>query len=186
MLEQEIKLQFQSLEAARAAVAAAGACLVVPRRLIDDQLFDTADGRLGRAGTALRLRRDRDRVVLTVKGPVLPGPVKSREEFETSIDDARVGEAMLRTLGFQPYFRSQKYREEYTIGGTLVLLDEAPVGVFVEVEGTPDEIRRASALLGRTPADYRLDSYMGLWRRRCRDQGISEPADMLFDSPGTT
>ena len=185
MLEQEIKLQFQSVEAARSAVAAAGGCLVVARRLIDDQLFDTADGRLGRAGKALRLRRDQDRAVLTVKGPVLPGPVKSREEFETSIGDARLGEAMLATLGFQPYFRSQKYREEYTIGGTRLMVDEAPVGVFVEVEGTPDEIRRVSALLGRTPADYSLDSYMGLWRRRCHDHGMSEPADMLFDGPGT-
>jgi adenylate cyclase class 2 len=121
-----------------------------------------------------------------VKGPVLPGPVKSREEFETSIGDAQVGELMLTTLGFQLYFRSQKYREEYTIGGTRVMLDEAPVGVFVEVEGTPDEIRGVSALLGRTPADYRLDSYISLWRQRCHDQGLSELADMLFDGPRTT
>ena len=183
MLEQEIKLQFQNLDTARAAVDAAGACLVVPRRLIDDQLFDTPDGRLGRAGTALRLRRDNNRAVLTVKGPVLPGPVKSREEFETSIGDARIAQAMLVTLGFLPYFRAQKYREEYTIGSAHLMLDDAPVGVFVEVEGTPEEISRVSALLGRTPTDYRLESYMGLWRRRCQDQGISEPADMLFDGP---
>ena len=184
MLEQEIKLQFHSLDAARASVAAAGGRLRVPRRLIDDQLFDTADGRLSRAGTALRLRRDHDRAFLTVKGPVLPGPVKSREEFETSIDNARVGALMLARLGFQPYFRSQKYREEYTVGDTHVMLDEAPVGVFIEVEGTPDQIRRVTALLGRTPADYQLDSYMGLWRQRCQDQGLSAPADMLFDGPG--
>lgn len=185
MLEQEIKLQFQSLEGARAAVSAAGGRLVVPRRLIDDQLFDTADGRLGRSGTALRLRRDHDRAVLTVKGPVLPGPVKSREEFETSIASVHVGEVMLTMLGFRPYFRSQKYREEYIVGPTHLMLDDAPVGVFIEVEGTPDEIGRVSALLGRTPADYRLDSYMGLWRQQCHARGVTEPADMLFDGPGT-
>jgi len=185
MLEQEIKLQFQNLEAARAAVAAAGGCLVVPRRLIDDQLFDTPDGRLARAGTALRVRRDHDRAVLTVKGPVLSGPVKSREELETSIGDGRIAEAMLARLGFLPYFRAQKYREEYTIGPTRLCVDDAPVGIFVEVEGTPEEIGRVSALLGRTPGDYRLESYMGLWRQRCHDKGISEPADMLFDSSVT-
>ena len=185
MLEQEIKLQFQNLQTARATVAAAGGCLVVPRRLIDDQLFDTPDGRLGRAGTALRLRRDHDRAVLTVKGPVLPGPVKSREEFETSIGDARIAEAMLAALGFLPYFRAQKYREEYVIGPTHLMVDDAPVGVFIEVEGTPEEISRVSALLGRTPDDYRLESYMGLWRRRCQDNGIAEPADMLFDGSAT-
>jgi adenylate cyclase class 2 len=147
--------------------------------------FDTPDGRLGRAGTALRLRRDHDRAVLTVKGPVLPGPVKSREELETSIGDARIAEAMLASLGFVPYFRAQKYREEYVVGATDVMVDDAPVGVFVEIEGTPEEISRVSALLGRTPADYRLESYMGLWRRRCHDKGMSEPADMLFDGPVT-
>ena len=182
MLEQEIKLQFPTLHVARAAVAAAHGCLVVPRRLIDDQLFDTPDGRLGRAGTALRLRRDRDHAVLTVKGPVLPGAVKIREELETSIGDARIAEAMLVALGFQPYFRAQKYREEYTIGSAHLSVDEAPVGVFVEVEGTPEEIGRVTVLLGRTPADYRLESYMGLWRRRCHDTGVTEPADMLFDT----
>jgi adenylate cyclase class 2 len=185
MLEQEIKLQFPNLESARAAVAAAGGCLTVPRRLIDDQLFDTPDGRLGRAGTALRLRRDHDRAVLTVKGPVLPGPVKSREELETSIGDATIAEAMLTALGFQPYFRSQKFREEYTIGSTHLTVDEAPVGVFVEVEGTPEGISRVSVLLGRTPADYRLESYMELWRRRCSDSGVTEPADMLFGDSAT-
>jgi len=183
MLEQEIKLQFQDLQTARAAVAAAGGCLAVPRRLVDDQLFDTPDGRLGRSGTTLRLRRDHNRAVLTVKGPVVPGPVKSREELETSIGDARIAEAMLAALGFLPYFRAQKYREDYTIGPAHLMLDDAPVGVFVEVEGTPEQISRVSALLGRTPDDYRLESYMGLWRRRCQDQGISQSADMLFDDP---
>ena len=185
MLEQEIKLEFHSLEAARAAVVASGASMVVPRRLIDDQLFDSTDARLGRAGTALRLRRDGNRALLTVKGPVLPGPVKSREEVETTIGDARTAERMLVMLGFLPYFRAQKYREEYTVGAAHLMVDEAPVGVFVEVEGTPEEISRVSALLGRTPADYRLESYMGLWRRRCQDQGLMEPSDMLFDDPAT-
>jgi adenylate cyclase class 2 len=144
-----------------------------------------ADGSLARAGTTLRLRRDGDRALLTVKGPVLPGPVKAREEFETTIGDARVAETMLILLGYRPLFRSQKYREEYVIGTTHVMLDDAPVGVFVEVEGLPDEISRVTMLLGRTPADYRLDSYMGLWRQRCRARGIAGPADMLFGGPGT-
>ena len=111
--------------------------------------------------------------------------MKSREEFETSIGDPRIAEAMLAALGFLPYFRAQKYREEYVIGPTHLMVDDAPVGVFIEVEGTPEEISRVSALLGRTPADYRLESYLGLWRRRCHDNGIAEPADMLFDGPPT-
>jgi adenylate cyclase class 2 len=180
MLEQEIKLQFPSVDAARIAVTGIGATLVVPRRLIDDRLFDTIDGRLGRSGTALRLRRDGARALLTVKGPVLPGTVKTREELETSVGDAATAETMLAALGFVAYFRAQKYREEYRAGGAHLTIDEAPVGVFVEVEGTPEEIAGVSTLLGRTPADYRLESYMGLWRRKCRDEGRSERLDMVF------
>lgn len=183
MLEQEVKLQFSDVASARAAVATAGGRLVVPRRLIDDQLFDTADARLANAGTTLRLRRDDDRAVVTVKGPVRPGPVKSREELETSIGDARIADVMFARLGFRPVFRAQKYREEYTVGSTHVMIDEAPVGVFIEVEGTPDEIRRVSGLLGRTSEDYRLESYMALWRRRCADRGLTTPSDMVFDAP---
>jgi adenylate cyclase class 2 len=180
MLEQEVKLQFDSLPLARAAVVAAGARLMTERRLIDDQLFDTPDGRLGRAGTALRVRRDGDRAILTVKGPVIPGPVKSREELETSIGDAATAEAMLTTVGFTPFFRAQKYREEYSLGAAHVAVDETPAGVYVEIEGTPAAIAHVTHLLGRTTADYRLESYMSLWRRRCQEQNVSYP-DMVFE-----
>jgi inorganic triphosphatase YgiF len=66
-LEQEIKLAFESLEAARRAVLTAGGRLVVSRRLLDDRLFDTADERLRRSGSAFRIRRDGDRTLLTFK-----------------------------------------------------------------------------------------------------------------------
>ena len=43
-VEQEIKLVFADVEAARQAVQTAGGRLVVSRRLLDDTLFDTPDG----------------------------------------------------------------------------------------------------------------------------------------------
>jgi adenylate cyclase class 2 len=180
MLEQEIKLAFADVIDARAAVASTAARLVEPRRLIDDLLFDTSDGRIARTGASLRLRSDRDRVWLTAKGPVLPGPVKTREEFETPVGDAVTVEAMLRVLGFRPVFRSQKYREEYTLDAVRLSLDEAPFGVFLEVEGPERDIHRVSALLGRTPADYRRESYMALWRQHCLGRGVTQPLDMTF------
>src|SRR6187200_3554716 len=79
-LEQEIKLAFEHIEAARRAVQTAGGRLDISARLLDDQLFDTPDAQLRRAGTGLRIRRDGARTFLTFKGPVQPGPVKSREE----------------------------------------------------------------------------------------------------------
>jgi adenylate cyclase class 2 len=182
MIEQEVKLQFEQAEAARQAVHAAGGRLVVSRRLIEDRLFDTPGRDLGRSGNALRIRRDGERAYMTFKGPVRPGPVKRREELETGIGDAGTVERVLERLGFQPVFRSQKYREEYVLGDAALMIDEAPLGVFVEIEASPVEIERVARLLGRTPADYRLESYPALWRRWCDDRGLTS-RDMLFENP---
>ena len=94
-IEEEVKLVFDDAEAARRAVTTAGGRLVVSRRLIDDRLFDTADGWLRRARLSLRVRRDGADAYLTFKGAPRPGPVKSREEIETRIDDAAIGEALV-------------------------------------------------------------------------------------------
>ena len=180
MLEHEIKLQFADVSAARQAVLSIGGQLVEPRRLIDDQLFDSADGRMAKQGTSLRLRRDGARVQMTVKGPVLAGPVKTREEFETPVGDASTVEQMLGMLGFRAVFRSQKYREEYAVDAARIAIDEAPFGVFVEIEGSEADIHQVSGRLGRSPADYRLESYMALWRQHCLERGVTRSMDMTF------
>jgi adenylate cyclase, class 2 len=180
MIEQEVKLQFDHVEAARQAVTSAGGHLVQPRRLIDDLLFDTADSKLRHSGIALRVRRDGNRAYLTFKGPVQAATVKTREELETTIGDAAILEAVLASLGFHQNFRSQKYRTDYALGEAKLTIDEAPVGIFVEIESTPEEIARATSLLGRTAADYRLESYATLWRRWCADRGLGL-RDMVFD-----
>ena len=181
MIEQEIKLAFDSGEAARQAVTTAGGRLVVPRRLIQDQLFDTPDKHLGASDCTCRLRREPGRAILTFKGPTLPGPVKRREETETVVENADAMAAVLGGLGLRPVFRSEKYREEFTIDGVDVTVDETPVGVFVEIEGTPASIEAVARRLGRTPADYRLESYPRLYADWCAARGRT-PTDMTFDS----
>ena len=181
MIEQEIKLAFDSVEAARQAVTTAGGRLVVARRLIQDQLFDTPDKRLGETDRTCRLRREPGRAILTFKGPTLPGPVKQREETETAVEDADAMTTVLGGLGLQPTFRSEKYREEYALDGLDVTIDETPVGVFVEIEGTPASIEAAARRLGRTPADYRLESYPRLYMAWCAARGRT-PTDMTFES----
>lgn len=182
-MEQEIKLAFEDIEAARRAVQAAGARLDISARLIDDQLFDTPDAQLRRAGTGLRVRRDGARTFLTYKGPVQPGPVKSREELETEVADAGIVEGIVRGLGFQPAFRGQKRREEYRLDTTHVMIDETPMGIFIEIEGDPAAIARAAAALGRSERDYRLESYPTLWRDWCARTGQGDARAMLFDAP---
>jgi len=179
MIEQEVKLAFDGLEAARLAVTTAGGRLIVPRRLIEDRLFDTPDRRLGRGDKTCRLRREPGRAFLAFKGPALPGPVKSREETETPVGDADAIERILLALGLEPAFRSEKYREEYALDEATVTVDETPVGIFVEIEGTPAVIDRVAGRLDRTPAEYRLESYPRLYAAWCVAHGRT-PGDMTF------
>lgn len=179
MLEQEVKLKFENAEAARRSVEATGARLVVSRRLLDDRMFDTADQHLRQAGCALRVRRDGPRTCFTFKGPTEPGPVKSREEIETEVGDADVAEALFRALGFRRWFRAEKYREEYALGAAVVTVDEAPIGVYVEIEATPAEIDRVAALLGKSRGDYVLTSYPALYAEWCAARGVVA-TDMTF------
>ena len=181
ILEREVKLRFESADAARAAVMAAGATPVHGRRLQEDCLLDTADESLRRRRSALRVRMDGGRSLLTFKGPVQPALVKAREELETIVGDGHLLLRLLEELGFHVWFRYQKYREEFALDDCIVAVDETPVGVFVEIEGGDQGIAQMARALGRGPADYLLESYRGLFVQHCEQRGV--PAtDMLFDA----
>lgn len=162
MLEQEIKLRFASLEAARLAVTTAGGRLVRSRRLQSDRFYDTHDLRLADARLALRIRHEPGEATLTYKGAPLAGPVKSREEIETTVASADALEAVFDRLGYAERWRFEKHREDYLLDGVKVFIDDTPVGVFVEIEAAPDAIETTAARLGKSPADYILDSYRSL------------------------
>lgn len=181
-LEREVKLRFATPDDARAAVVASGARPARPRRLQDDALFDTDDEALRRRRCVLRVRREGDRSALTFKGPVLPGRMKLREELETGVADGAVLALVLERLGLHVWFRYQKYREEFAADQVTIAVDETPVGTFVEVEGTEEGIATAAAALGRTTADYILDSYHGLFLKYREVLGF-RGAHMVFDEP---
>ncbi len=165
MIEQEVKLRFDDYEAARQAVVTAGGRLVRSERPQDDRYLDTTDDRLSRGRCALRMRREPGVTTITFKGPRQGGPVKSREEIETTVADADTMEAIFGRLGFAEWWRNVKHREDYLIGEARVFIDRTRVGVFVEIEGTPRTIADTAAALGRSPADYILDSYHTLLTR---------------------
>jgi adenylate cyclase class 2 len=181
MLEREIKLRFESAAEAREAMLAAGATPLYGRRLQEDALLDTDDEQLRRQRCVLRVRMESGKSRLTWKGPVQPSTMKLREELETVVGD---GEMLLRVfgeLGLHVWFRYEKYREEFSHEDVIVAIDETPVGVFVEIEGTETGIAEMTAALGRTSDDYIVDSYRSLFlqhRERCGLTG----SDMVFDN----
>ena len=178
-LEREIKLRFDAADEARARVVASGATALRGRRLQEDSLLDTADQQLFQRRSALRVRTEPGKSLLTFKGPVQPSAVKSREEHETIVGDGEALLTILRELGWSVWFRYEKYREEFAAEDVVIAIDETPIGVFVEIEGSEDHIHRAAAALGRSRADYVTASYRSLYLDFCRDRGV-EPGDMLF------
>ncbi len=179
-LEREIKLRFDTVESARAAVLGAGATPLRCRRLQEDSLLDTDDESLRRRGSVLRVRVESGKSFVTFKGPIQPALLKIREELETLVADGETLLRMFEELGFHTWFRYQKYREEYALDDVIVAVDETPVGTFVEIEGGDRGIHGMAEALGRGPADYMLDSYRRIYVNDCAARGV-RPADMLFE-----
>lgn len=180
-IEREIKLRYDSVESARAAVLAAGATPLLGRRLQEDALLDTEDELLRRRRCVLRVRVENGKSRVTFKGPVQPSEMKVREELETLVGD---GEVLLRVfgeLGLHVWFRYEKYREEFSHEDVIVAIDETPVGVFVEIEGGEQGIAAMAEALGRSASDYIVDSYRSIFLQRREEFGLPGP-DMLFDS----
>ena len=164
--ETEIKLRMPGPGPARQALARLEATLVRPRHLEDNVLLDDDRSTLVGSGRTLRLRRTADAVLLTFKGPRSDREgVRSRPEVEVEVkpSEADALEAILRGVGFQPVFRYQKYRETYRLGELEIVVDETPIGTFLEIEGPPPQIHAAAAALGKGPRDYITDSYAGLF-----------------------
>lgn len=178
-LEREIKLRFDSADQAREKILALGGTPLLGRRLQEDLLFDTDDERLRRERSTLRVRSEGGKALLTYKGPVIPAAIKIREEHETVVSDAATLQTILEELGLHVWFRYEKYREEFTADDAVIAVDETPVGVFVEIEGSEEAIHHIAAALGKTSADYITDSYRFLFLQH-RDANGLDGHNMVF------
>jgi adenylate cyclase class 2 len=180
MLEREVKIRFESPEQAREAILAAGATPLRCRRLQEDCLLDTEDEILRRRRCVLRVRTESGKSLMTYKGPVQPSSMKVREEQETVIGDGAVMLRVFEELGLHVWFRYEKYREEYAAEDVTIAVDETPIGTFVEIEGGEQGILTITEAMGRSPADFVLDSYRGLFVKLRGEHGFAG-SDMVFD-----
>lgn len=164
-VESEIKLRMQGPGAARKAVESLGAARVRARHLEDNRMYDDAASSLYATGRALRVRRAEGRAIVTYKGPRAPRAdgVKSRQEIELDVADGDAFESVLRALGYRRVFRYEKYRETYEWHDVEIVVDETPIGTFLEIEGAIDTIHAAARALGLGPKDYIGDSYAALF-----------------------
>jgi adenylate cyclase class 2 len=180
-LEIEIKLRIDSVAAARRLLRQRGFSIVTPRVLEINTIFDTAAGTLRSGRKLLRLRQARHRHTLTFKGPTNSSRFKSREELESDFSDPASMRRILERLGYAPVFRYEKYRTEYAgpDAAGAVMLDETPIGAFLELEGGPRWIDRTARALGFSRDGYITSSYGKLYLEHCQAKGV-EPTKMVF------
>jgi len=159
-----------------------------PTVLEVNRLFDFAAASLRQAGSALRIREERDpaggrvlRTILTFKGPRQPGDLKRREELELSVEAAGPLVAILEHLGLTLCFYYEKRRTTWRAGGCEVTLDEVPhLGWFAEIEGpTAEAVRACVANLGLAEVPLIPDSYVALLYRRLTEMG-KDPTRAAF------
>jgi predicted adenylyl cyclase CyaB len=140
--------------------------------------FDTEDGDLQTAGSGLRLRRSVDargkqKLVLTAKGPMLPGPLKVRPEAELTVTSAADAEQFLAQLGYRKTLLFEKRRQSFLLESCRIELDELPLlGRFIEIEGpTQAAVMDLRKRLGLGRRRLIKSGYASLLRqhlRRCR------------------
>jgi adenylate cyclase, class 2 len=179
--ETEIKLSIPDAAGGRRLLRAAG-FRVAKRRIFEaNAVFDTPRLSLRRTRRLLRVRQVGRDSILTYKGAPLVSRHKSREELELSVSDARTFTAILDRLGYRPMFRYEKYRTTYREPGVSgeVTLDETPIGVYLELEGSARWIDRTARRLGFGERDYITASYGRLYLEWCQSNGL-KPAHMLF------
>lgn len=167
--EVEIKFLVDDLRALERKLRAAGFRLKTASTHEMNTLYDLPDNALRRRGELLRLRQYGKKWKLTHKAKGQSGRHKSRVETETELLDGKQMDAILRTLGFRPVFRYEKFRAEYSDGEGEVVLDKTPIGNLAEIEGKPRWIDRTAKALGLDRKHYITSTYAQLffdWKKR--------------------
>jgi adenylate cyclase, class 2 len=176
--ETEIKLEVKDARETRRRFAELGFRLAVARHFESNYLFDFPDHRLRKSRRLVRVRFAGERCLLTYKGaPRRSRDYKIRPEIETHVDDGHRLREILLQLGLREVFRYDKFRTVYAPPGKSaraeapnVVLDETPIGNYLELEGPQRWIDVIARQLGYSRREYITDSYAALFRKHCQTE----------------
>lgn len=163
-IEKEIKLKIDSSKKILQKIGKSGFHLFKKRYFEDNFLFDFENKKLLLNGCILRLRIIKGKGVLTFKeSPVVQSITKVRTEVETHVDDPEAIFEIFEKLGLKVIFRYQKFRRIYKKGDLTLSLDETPIGNFLELEGSEEDIIMEARSLGFSVSEFIKESYMELF-----------------------
>lgn len=180
-VEIEIKATIATAAAGRALLRRNGFAVITKRVFEENLVLDDPGRGLLERGLLLRVRRAGKLITCTTKGAGLPGRHKRREEHEFTASGFDACLAVFAALGYREAFRYEKYRSVYGRPGEngRVMLDETPIGTYLEIEGPARWIDSTAKRLGFAPEIWIMSSYVTLYTEWCAQQGI-EPTGMRF------
>ena len=177
--EIELKFPVTDPQALQTQLPRLGFHLETPRTFEHNTLFDTPARDLRAKRQILRLREYGGIHTLTHKriddANADTSRYKIRIETETTVSDPHALAEIFAQLNYTPAFIYEKYRTEYSIFDPAtnttphLVLDDTPIGNYVELEGPTDWIDRTLAELNIDPATCLTDSYGKLfldWKQR--------------------
>ena len=179
--ENEIKIAAADAGQIRSLLRDQGFQVIKPRVFEQNIVLDDEAGSLKARNLLLRVRTAGKIVTCTFKGKEFPGAHKRREEREFRVDDLTECLALFHGIGYVPALRYEKYRTEFAREpeAGVAMLDETPIGTFMELEGPARWIDRTAKELGFSRSDYIPASYSRLFAEWCARRGI-ESREMAF------
>ncbi|HXB62641.1 MAG TPA: class IV adenylate cyclase [Acidobacteriaceae bacterium] len=185
-VEIELKFTVDDLPALEVKLRALGFRLDTPRTFESNTLYDTPERTLRARKQILRIRQYGETWTLTHKAapPNTDDSLyKTRIETETAIADGEALAQVFVTLGYQPVFRYEKFRSEWSdpATGHHLVLDETPIGIYAELEGDPAWIDAMLAAL-EVPAGHRTTESYGKLFLNWKELTQSPAENLTFDA----
>lgn len=133
-------------------------------------------GGLDEKSATLRLRKTGGRTTLTYKEKIRnDGDIKHKLEYETDVDDCEAMENILQVLGFRLSVVYEKHRKKWNLNDVEIVLDELPFGIYMEIEGSAESIRKAEKVLGASKLEAEMRGYPRLTAKYGKEKnGITE------------
>lgn len=152
--EIEAKFPISNRAAMRERILAQGAELQIDEVHELNLLLDREIAPLQDSFQRLRLRLSGTVATLTYKRSLKKADgVAFREEIETEIADFDNTRLILERLGYTTRFIYEKYRSVFSYEDCFLMLDDTPIGTYLEIEADSRErIMEIAVLLGLDPA----------------------------------
>lgn len=146
------------------------------RKEVFEVNYQHRGGEMDERGATLRLRKIGDFTVLTYKEKVRSDSgAKQKLEYETSVSDVVATEKIIERLGYRLTAVYEKRRKYWHLNDVEVVMDELPFGLYMEIEGTIEEIAKAEKQLGLKETEHEPRGYPRLTFKYGKDNnGVME------------